>query len=313
MRDAALTFISQVSHRDLVMYLIAIKSIYRYFNAGQIVVLDDGSLTDRDRATLNHHLPSVRVFSCAMIRSANVPKGGCWERLWLISELVSRDFVIQVDSDSLTLNEICEVQRLVADNCSFTLLGAGSVPAVELMSEACRRAQVSGKLSNEPQGISERSLDQFPGFDKRRYVRGNAAFAGFARNSFESKDVEYFSKNMESICGRSKWHEWGSEQVTSNLIIANSPKADVLPFPKYTSFYAIESMDYARSSFVHFMGGHRFQDGIYSDLAGQAIRNIWQGSVESRLSKEPRLIEKPMTAESFVHAQNQIEGHKPKL
>src|SRR5947209_5645170 len=77
MRDAELTFISQVSHRDLAMYLIAVKSMYRFFSAGKIVVLDDGTLTERDRAQLKLHLPFVRFFSCAAISSVNTPKGGC--------------------------------------------------------------------------------------------------------------------------------------------------------------------------------------------------------------------------------------------
>jgi len=274
MRDADVTFMSQASHRDFLMYLVAIKSVYRFFDAGKIVILDDGTLTSKDCALLVHHLPAARVLTLADVPDADTPKGGCWERLLLISKLVRDSYVIQVDADSLTLHEVPEVLNYVEQNCSFTLLGSGSFPGVESMLDACNRARRNGKHNSEPQAISERSLDQFPESSKLKYVRGNAAFAGFARNSFRSSDVEYFSKNMEAICGTNKWREWGSEQVTSNLIIANSPKASVLPHPKYTSYYALPSVDYSRSSFVHFMGGHRFERGCYSVLSRQVIRQL---------------------------------------
>lgn len=274
MRDADLTFVSQVSHRDILMYLIAIKSVYRFFDAGRIVVLDDGSLTDEDRVLLTHHLPSIRVVTFGQVHTARTPRGGCWERLLLISSLVRHSYVIQVDSDSLTLQEVSEVLDCVSQNWNFTLLGAGSFPAIESMRDACNRARRNGQSNTEPQGISERSLDRFPECHKLKYVRGSAAFSGFARDSFGSADVEYFSKNMEAICGPHKWREWGSEQVTSNLVIANSAQVCVLQHPKYTSYFALPDVNYSRSSFVHFIGIHRFRKGCYSKLARQTIRGL---------------------------------------
>lgn len=274
MRDGRVTLVTQVSHRDLLMYLIAIKSIYRFLGTGTVVVLDDGSLVSSDHMTINEHLPSVRIVGFKDIGTAATPKGGCWERLLLIASLVRDAYVIQVDSDSLTLNDIPEVLNYIDQNRSFTLLGAGSFPAVEPMLDACNRAKQGGRTNAEPQAISELLLDQFPGCGNLKYVRGNAAFAGFARSSFDSSDVEYFSRHMEDICGRDKWHEWGSEQVTSNLIIANSANQGVLEHPQYTSYYARPEVDYRRSSFLHFMGTHRFENGCYAEFARQVIRQL---------------------------------------
>jgi len=256
------------------MYLIAIKSVYRVFEGGNIVVLDDGSLTNTDITLMNQHLPSVRVVGFSDIGPAATPKGGCWERLLLISDLVRDGYVIQLDSDTLTLGDVPEVLNFVEENCSFTLLGAGSFPGVESMIDASSRAKRNEQRSMEPQGVSERLLDQFPDGSNLKYVRGNAAFAGFARNSFTRSDVEYFSKNMETICGADTWHRWGSEQVTSNLIIANSPRVSVLPHPKYTSYYALKDINYAKSSFIHFMGTHRFENGCYTTVANRVIQRL---------------------------------------
>jgi hypothetical protein len=292
MRDADVTFVSQVSHRDVLMYLIAIKSVYRFFDAGRIVVLDDGSLTNKDRVLLTYHLPSIRVVTFGQVPIANTPRGGCWERLLLISSLVRHSYVIQVDSDSLTLHEIPEVLHCVGQNWNFTLLGAGSFPAVESMRDACSRATRNGQSNTEPQGVSERSLDRFPDCYRLTYVRGSAAFSGFARNSFGSPDVEYFSKNMEAICGPDKWHEWGSEQVASNLVVANSAKVYVLQHPKYTSYFALPGVDYSRSSFVHFIGIHRFRKGCYSKLARQTIRGL-TSAARNRAGFDPYALGRP--------------------
>ena len=46
----------------------------------------------------------------------------------------------------------------------------------------------------------------------------------------------------------SRWTEWGTEQVTSNYVVANSPEAMVLPYPKYACFDL--NMDPAESVFL---------------------------------------------------------------
>jgi len=291
MRTTNVCLISQVSHRDLVMYLIAIKSFCRFCDVGQIVVLNDGSLTSTDLALISEHLPAIRILGFKDVGPAATPKGGCWERLLLIADFVGDGYVIQIDSDSLTLNEIPEVLNQVAQNCSFTLLGAGSFPGVESMLDACHRAKQNNPRSMEPQAVGERSLDRFPNCSNLKYVRGNAAFAGFARNSFTRSDVEYFSKSMEAICGADKWHEWGSEQVTSNLIIANSTRASVLLHPKYTSYYALAGVDYAQSSFIHFMGTHRFENGCYSTFATRTIRQLMCGTLNRSDFEQDTLME----------------------
>src|ERR1051326_3723281 len=148
---AEVTFVSQVSHRDLLMYLVAIKSLYRFFRRGSIVVLDDGSLTSQDRSHLKQHLRSADILHIRDVALADTPKGGTWERLTLISQLVKDSYVVQVDSDSVNINAIPEVLEYVAANSSFTLLGAGSYPGIEPMPNAAQRAQQNGSKSAEPQ------------------------------------------------------------------------------------------------------------------------------------------------------------------
>lgn len=57
-----------------------------------------------------------------------------------------------------------------------------------------------------------------------RYVRGSASFTGFPQNSFTRDFVEGISSEMHAAIG-SKWEEWGSEQVMSNIVAANIANA----------------------------------------------------------------------------------------
>jgi hypothetical protein len=73
---------------------------------------------------------------------------------------------------------------------------------------------------------------------------------------------------------KEKWDEWGSEQVASNLVIANSENAKPLPFPKYLSYWAHPDVPYEQSSFIHFIGPHRYDHGFYIQCARRALRAL---------------------------------------
>ena len=103
-------------------------------------------------------------------------------------------------------------------------------------------------------------------------MRGCSGFAGFAARSFSREQVEALSQEMYAALG-SKWNMWGSEQFTSNVMVANSPSAVVLPHPKYCACNRVQ----AATAFIHFIGSCRFNDGTYARLARRVI-----GELESR-------------------------------
>ena len=69
-----------------------------------------------------------------------------------------------------------------------------------------------------------------------------------------------------------KWQEWGSEQVSSNYLIANSPNSFVLPYPKYAFYW--KDADLIDSAFLHFAGTYRFDNGLYKKLSRQVIEQL---------------------------------------
>src|SRR4051812_7377784 len=108
-QDSNIRIVSQLSHSDLTMYLLAIKSVYMQLGRGRVVILDDSSLTANDRATVLYHVPGADIVNIKDVATDNCPRGGCWERLLLIADIVRDYYVIQMDSDTLTLNSIPEV------------------------------------------------------------------------------------------------------------------------------------------------------------------------------------------------------------
>ncbi len=263
-----LKILSMICHPDLIMYLIAIKSLYSYLREGQIVILNDGTLTPKDIELLNIHLSKPQIVNIHDIKSDKCPKGGCWERLLFISDCVKESYVIQLDSDTITFNEIPEIIYSVRENRSFTL-GTYMGQQIVSMEDICK--QMKAFEDNHVQILAEKNFDKLPDFNQLKYVRGCAGFAGFAKGSFSRSNIEEFSEEMENIIGK-VWLSWGSEQVASNFIISNSPSAWVLPQPKYSNF--TPEIPYEKSSFLHFLGTYRFKKGIYTRLARNMVKRL---------------------------------------
>ncbi|MFA6320553.1 MAG: hypothetical protein WCY36_01710 [Candidatus Omnitrophota bacterium] len=261
--------LSMVAHRDVLMYLIAVKSIYKYINAGEIVVLNDGTITDRDIALLKYHFSSLVVHDLADVNTGRCPKGGTWERLFLISEYAKQYYVVQIDSDTITTSDVSEVAECLENNRSFTL-GTEVGQSFQPIRKISERMKAEDGL--HVQVMSEKNFDKLKNNERLMYARGCSGFAGFAKGSFSWNDVESFSQQMDDILG-SKWTEWGSEQVTSNYIVANSQHAEVLPYSKYASYYPHLNVNYDNSSFLHFIGKNRFKNNLYIKKAQVAIKN----------------------------------------
>jgi hypothetical protein len=273
--DSRLTLVSMLCHGEVVMYLLAVKSFCHHLGrVPHVVILNDGSLTESDRAILHAHIPEAKIVPISEIANDDCPKGSCWERLLLISDLLQDTYVVQIDSDTLTLSSIPEIKECIDANRSFTLLGDRSYPLIEPMIDACLRSKEN--LSPMVQAVCERSFDQLPESTSLKYIRGNAGFTGFAKGSTDREKIRWFSDLMRRIA-KNTWDEWGSEQVTSNLLIANSEDSRPLPFPKYLSYWAHPDVPYDDAAFIHFIGPYRFANGFYLKKANEVIATLTSG------------------------------------
>jgi hypothetical protein len=250
--------VSQVYHPDMTMYLLAAKSFAQHIRPQRFVVVDDG-LRPADQIALRRHLGQISFIPRRQAHLAGLPEGGCWERLLTLADQNKDHYVVQLDSDTLTLAPPVEVQACIAAQRCFTLgtsSGRHTVPLAEASRYALERRD------SHVQSLAECALEQLDPGGELRYVRGCAGFTGFPPGSLEVGKIRDFSLRMEGLIGASKWREWGSEQVTSNFFAANSPASLVLPVDTYP-FWG-PGVDIERAVLVHFFGTFRFSRGMYA-------------------------------------------------
>ena len=269
--ETAPLVLSQLQHKDVLMYLAAVKSFARQLPPGEVHVVDDGSLTSADHALLMRHIPGIRFHALAQCREPGLPQGGCWERLIAIARLSQNRYVIQLDSDTLTLAPIGELASAARHSQSFSI-GTWDQQQLEVAIERARTAQ-SRIAGNRPhiQLLAEANFDRFQDAATLKYVRGCAGFSGFAPGAGKIELMRSLSGQMQALIGE-RWLEWGSEQVMSNLLVANQPNALVLPHPDYAD---CEKMRPGVTRFVHFIGPCRFRKGRYASLVNRWLREYY--------------------------------------
>ncbi|MEW5770619.1 MAG: hypothetical protein AB1831_09680 [Pseudomonadota bacterium] len=260
--------LSQIYHPDLTMFMLAAKSFMRYVSPRLLVLVDDG-LTEDDRATIRRHFSDVRFIATAEVRNERCPKGGCWERFLAITDLVADDYVIQLDADTLTMQAPTEVLECLRSGRSFTL---GTDTGRETVPLAVAGEFARATPNDHIQNVAERALPELPEAEKYRYVRGCAGFAGYAPGQVDRARVEAFSALMSGIVGAERWRQWGSEQFTSNFMVANIPDSVVLPVEQYPFWKP--GVDLGQAKLIHFFGTYRFKGGGYARLSRRLIKQL---------------------------------------
>jgi hypothetical protein len=252
-------------HGDAKAWLVAVKSISGLVGPGGFGVLDDGSLTAEDTAMLVAHLPGLRLFRIADVDTQGCPRGGMWERLMVVLDLAAERYVVQVDSDLVAVGALDEVAEAVRANRSFSLSGEPGV-AVRSLAEAsaAARSQTYPHIQHDV----ERVLEEMPGAAGSRYVRGCAGFTGFPAGSDRAPALA-FSGFMQARFGV-RWQSWGTEQITSNFVVANGNDPLALPWERYPAFLGA-AQDVSLARLVHFIGPARFDGGVYGRKSLEAI------------------------------------------
>jgi hypothetical protein len=263
------TVVSMVGAAQHLMYLCAIKSFAAQLPVGRVVVLDDGSLTTRHHELIRQHVGAVEIRSLSQVDIGSAPRADIfWERLLLIAELNRDAYVIQLDSDTLTFGALPEVAACICAGEAFTLITSPRARYVSLTEASAHARELPG---DHFQFVAERALEKLPEPDRQRYVRGCAAFAGFPPGTADRAAILEFSKRMEQTLGE-RWHEWGSEQVTSNWVVANAAKIGAIPFPRYRDYEGQAEM--GDSAFLHFIGTHRFRTPGYRSMTRIVLKSL---------------------------------------
>ena len=257
-----------VRSRDAAMYLLAIKSVYRFIGEGGVCAILDRGAPPRVHELLRAHVPGLEIAYVEDIEVGKCQRGGTWERILFILDRSHANYVIQVDADVLALAPLDEVVDAYKSNRSFTMPqeergGQGMLDA----------AAFSRKQDDHITHCAEVAFERYPNAENLKYIRGSSGFAGFSKGGFTREQAEAFSQQISKLIGE-RWREWGSEQVMSNYAVANSPNAIALPFRSYHCFDPASGAVPASSKCLHFIGTIRYAKGSYAALGRRVIEEL---------------------------------------
>jgi hypothetical protein len=280
-RDDGTVVFSQLQHGDVLQYLVAAKSFAHHTGYGRFALLDDGTLTARDRQLLSDHLPGIEIRAMRDVRHGNLPIGGTWERLITIAELAATRYVIQLDADTVTCAPLEEVRRCVARGHSFAIMAGHTAEMLPLATIAALADTVH--KDHHVQIVAEARLGALDPSIGTRYGCGSSAFAGFRPDPQRRQALERFSARMEQLLGP-RWREWGTEQVASNFLVAHDPNGILLPYRRYRNFGGVPLTE--DTAFVHFFGTFRYDHGTYRRMAREAAA-LLSGKPAERAATRP--------------------------
>jgi hypothetical protein len=266
-----------VHHDALDMYLVAIKSFLYNFTIGSVYVLNDGSLTDSDIELLKHHVPGITVHHINEVECAGFPVGNTWERLLYYVDLSQDAYVIQLDSDIISLKPMMDLHQAIREERGFII---GNGPAWEKAIDVNYLSSLihnwtSNSSSGHVQIASEAVFHLMTAFKQSTdYFCGCSAFTGLPRAQINRQMLLDFSLQVIAEIGIKKWNEWGSEQVACSVMISKTKNPGILPWLCYQNhgFPSLYKSNIDTASLIHFIGTYRNYDSSYRRLASQFIK-----------------------------------------
>lgn len=267
----ALPFIvlSMVQKRDVLSYLIALKSFCAFANPQRVVVVCDPTIDARDKVILRQHVPHIELRAADEFVHEQVPRSGCWERLLAICDYVENAYVVQLDADTVTVRPPTEVLDAITGQSGF-VLGEESRQCLLTLETTSSNAKADSYGQLHIQGYSEACMAEVGLPPVSMYVRGCAGFTGFPPTAGMLVQLLKFSSSMSDKIGMQRWSAWGTEQVASNFLVANAYGTRVLPYPKYATPDAMDE----ETAFIHFIGSLRFVDDKYEKTSRTVIQRM---------------------------------------
>lgn len=275
LKPGSLPFVvlSMVQKRDVISYLIALKSFCLHANPKRVVIVCDPSIDRDDRAMLSQHIPHVELLAATACADPQVPRGGTWERLLAISNLAVDNYVVQLDADTVTVGPIPEVLAAIQAGHGF-VIGERAEQQIKSLADASAHVRDNFPTNTHIQSVSELTMGRLDRPSGTKYVRGCSGFTGFPPATGMRSALIRFSTDMQALIGE-RWSNWGTEQVSSNYLVANSTGAQVLPYPKYAT---PDAMD-AGTVFLHFIGYTRFVNSKYQKKSRTIIESLKSAAV----------------------------------
>lgn len=261
--------LSMVQKRDVLSYLVAVKSFAAFANPQRIVVVCDPSIDAKDREVLLQQVPHIQLRAADEFVHPDIPRGGTWERLLAICSYAKEGYVVQLDADTVTVGAPSVVLDAIEKQIGF-VLGEKSRQSLLTLTQTTANAKADGLGQSHIQGYAEACMAEVGLPKSAMYVRGCSGFTGFPPSTRMLDELLKFSISMSRTIGMARWSSWGTEQVTSNYLIANAVGTKVLPYPCYGTPDTMNE----ETVFIHFIGSMRFTDNKYEKTSRTVIQRM---------------------------------------
>ncbi|GAA0269474.1 hypothetical protein GCM10009127_06780 [Alteraurantiacibacter aestuarii] len=267
-----LVLFSMIGSTQVLPFLVAVKSLWSHLQRGRVAILDDGTLTAQDRTILAQHCGDPQIMRQGDVVRGPFPGGGGWARLLTILDHRAGEYWLQLDSDTVTLGALPEVEAAMSSNRSFTLMDSADAADHPMELGAYARQSATGTAHDDDRtGIERRMAGLAP--DKGwKYLRGNAGFAGFAAGNAGRDLATAFLGQMQALIGEDDAAHWTMQHIASSFIIANEGAPACLPWPRYINYTGTPWPQ--DCCFVHFTGAQRHENGAYLAASRAAIAAI---------------------------------------
>jgi hypothetical protein len=260
--------LSMVQHKDLMAYLLAIKTFALRARPARIIVVADPSLDQDDMALLRWHVEGVEILKATDFQT---PRDPGWRNLGTAGRDRGPQWRVLDRPARLRHRDPGRRERGRGSCVRRPFLRAASRTgrADRRPRDGDRRRTAEAGGNPHIQAMAEARLTDLPDSDTRRYVRGCSGFTGFGHGALTPSALDDLSRQMRALHGK-RWDEWGSEQVASNLLAASSPDAFMLPYPRYCN----ADRQTEATVLTHYIGYVRFKTRAYELQARAAISDL---------------------------------------
>lgn len=266
--------------RDLPLYLIAIKSLLRFYDRLAVVIHSDGTLDALTLALLEHHVPGCRIVAAdeadAYARE-HIAAGSllerwrahdpCYRRL-IDTELFSRTPKrIILDSDILVLRHPDEVVSWVETGDRPFLMGQPP-----LASESRPEVKAGDNVQNQFRAQLE-TLSTKVGLPAEFMQGGTGGFHGAVGDELSLPRIERVLQACLDL--NLPMQQWGSDQCLI-IYLLSTAGALRLSTEDYLNYTPERVPHPEQATLLHFYGTHRFYQGIYQTLAADMIGDLFR-------------------------------------
>jgi hypothetical protein len=270
--------------RDLRPYLLAVKSFLRFYDDLAVVIHEDGTVTEEDRAVLRNHLPGCRIIPSTVAREHaekvlgrdsylfHIRGVDCFYQRMIDTELWSKTKKRMImDADVLVLRRPQEVVDWIH----------GEKPSF-VMGQPNLNWSPDTPMPPPPQDAPVQSLFKYKLGEISDRLQAPKLFLEGGTGGFYGCTEELRLEQIERVARAFQdsgvpLDRWGSEQCAVIYLLTISG-AFRLNHDYYFNYNPAFREKIGDAHLVHFFGLFRYHGGVYTRSASAVVRSLFVDS-----------------------------------